>query len=69
MTQLNLTEQAEWDDYWSKTKLPMERKKTERTLYMNEILGVFDRYLPRDDGMAYTLPEPATAGGLDDNDR
>lgn len=50
MTQLNLTEQAEWDDYWSKAKLPMERKKTERTLYLNEILGVFDRYLPRDDG-------------------
>lgn len=51
MTQLNLTEQAEWDDYWSKVRLPMERKKTERTLYLNEILGIFDRYLPRDAGM------------------
>ncbi len=57
MTQLNLTEQAEWDDYWSKVRLPMERKKTEKTLYLNEILGVLDRYLPRDAGYAiYTAP-------------
>lgn len=60
MTQLNLTEQAEWDEYWSKAQLPMERKKTERTLYLNEILGVFDRYLPHD--AEYAIYTPARNG-------
>ena len=57
MSRLNLTEQAEWDDYWSKAQLPLEHKKAQRTLYLTEILGVFDSDLPHVAGYAiYTSP-------------
>jgi SAM-dependent methyltransferase len=44
-----LTDQRYWDEYWATISLPREVKRAPGTLYVNEILGVFDRFLPRDD--------------------
>lgn len=42
-----LTEQHFWDDYWDGISLPSEIKKTKKNYYLNEILNVFDNYLPK----------------------
>ena len=43
-----LTDEAYWDEYWAGKTLPLEMRKSPRSLYLNEILAVFDRCLPRD---------------------
>jgi SAM-dependent methyltransferase len=43
-----LTEQRYWDDYWAGVELPLARVHRPGQLYINEILDVFDRHLPRD---------------------
>jgi SAM-dependent methyltransferase len=48
-TLLQLTEQRYWDDYWSRVSLPMEARRDRHHLYLNEILNVFDRFLPYND--------------------
>lgn len=42
-----LVSQKNWDKYWSKISLPLEVSKTKRSSDLNEILKVFDRFLPR----------------------
>ena len=37
-----------WDRYWSGIALPREYRRTPRAHYLNAILDVFDRWLPRD---------------------
>jgi SAM-dependent methyltransferase len=46
-----LTEVKFWDQYWSHISLPLEMARG-RSLYLDEILGVFDRYLPHDKRMS-----------------
>lgn len=43
-----LTDAAYWDRYWDGVKLPKEHRRTPRAYYLNAILDVFDRFLPRD---------------------
>jgi len=45
-----LTEPSFWEDYWNKISLPLEIKRSKRHLFLNEILEVFDKYLPYDSG-------------------
>jgi SAM-dependent methyltransferase len=40
-----------WDRYWSGVTLPREHRHTPRSHYLNAILDVFDRWLPRDAGL------------------
>jgi len=47
-----LTEQQYWDDYWENLSLPAEIKKTKNNHYLNEILGVLDKNLPRDSNLS-----------------
>jgi hypothetical protein len=42
-----LTEKKFWDDYWDEYSLPSEIKKTQKNYYLNEILNIFDKYLPQ----------------------
>ncbi len=47
MTKRNkLTTKQDWEEYWDGFKLPAEIKK-DRNLYSNEILKIFDRFLPK----------------------
>lgn len=43
-----LVEREEWEEYWNCFKLPAEVKKSDKNLYRNEILKVFDSFLPQD---------------------
>ena len=43
-----LTEPSFWEDHWDKISLPLEIKRSKKHLFLNEILNVFDKYLPRD---------------------
>jgi SAM-dependent methyltransferase len=43
-----LTEQSFWDEYWDSVVLPVEHRMEPGNTYGNAILGVFDRYLPKD---------------------
>jgi SAM-dependent methyltransferase len=43
-----LTGAKYWDRYWSRVTLPREHRRTPRAHYLNSILGVFDRWLPKD---------------------
>lgn len=42
-----LTSPADWDRYWGGISLPREIRREPRALYLNAILDVFDRHLPR----------------------
>ena len=44
----HLTDQDYWDNYWENLPLPIEIKKRKKELHINEILNVFDQYLPKD---------------------
>jgi SAM-dependent methyltransferase len=48
MTVGALTDQADWDAYWEETQLPVEVRR-HQSLYIDEILAVFDRWLARDE--------------------
>lgn len=50
--QSRLTGQQDWEDYWAGLKLPVEIKKTQRNFYLNEILKIFDRYLPKNNSLS-----------------
>ncbi len=45
-----LTEESYWNEYWENIQLPLAVKKTREHLYLNEILKIFDQYLPKRDG-------------------
>ncbi len=47
-----LTGATYWDRYWSKVTLPREYRHAPRAHYMNAILDVFDRWLPKDAGLS-----------------
>lgn len=47
MAKDKLTEKQHWDDYWSNFDLPVEIKKSDDTLLLNEELKIFDKYLPK----------------------
>ena len=49
MDENSLTGQAYWDEYWEKVDVPQEVRKGKKSLYLNEILTVFDTYLPRNE--------------------
>lgn len=42
-----LTEKQHWDDYWSNFDLPVEIKKSDDNLLLNEELKIFEKYLPK----------------------
>jgi SAM-dependent methyltransferase len=44
----SLTNPAYWDRYWDRISLPRELRRTPGAHYVNAILDVFDRFLPRD---------------------
>jgi SAM-dependent methyltransferase len=44
-----LTELRYWDDHWAAVQLPQEARHQPGKLYLNEILRVFDRFLPHND--------------------
>lgn len=41
-----------WDRYWSGVTLPRESRHAPRAHYLNAILDVFDRWLPKDGGLS-----------------
>lgn len=43
-----LTDAAYWDGYWDRVSLPKEHQRRPRAYYLNAILDVFDRFMPRD---------------------
>jgi SAM-dependent methyltransferase len=47
-----LTDQVYWDDYWDNITLPSEMRHEPGAVYVNSILGVFDRHLPKDPGFS-----------------
>lgn len=47
-----LTDEQYWDEYWHSLELPAEIRRNPRTLYLNEILNRFDRYLPNRPGLS-----------------
>ena len=51
-TEDRLTDRRFWDDYWAGTRLPQEARKGQGRHYVEEILRVFDRHLPRDPGLS-----------------
>jgi SAM-dependent methyltransferase len=48
---LALTGAKYWDHYWSRVTLPREHRHMPRAHYLNAILDVFDRWLPKDAGL------------------
>lgn len=52
MRNFKMTEQEYWDNYWNAISLPKEIKKTKKTLFINEILEIFDEYLPYNDDLS-----------------
>ncbi len=46
MSTKKLTEKEYWEKYWEKYKEAFEIKRTKRGLLVNEILDIFDKYLP-----------------------
>lgn len=51
MSSETLTTTEYWDDYWAEAPLPAEVTRG-RSLYIDEILGVLDRFLPVDGGLS-----------------
>lgn len=49
---LALTGATYWDRYWSGVTLPREYRHAPRAHYLNAILDVFDRWLPKDAGLS-----------------
>jgi SAM-dependent methyltransferase len=47
-----LTQREFWENYWERWSLPAEIRESKQDLYQNEILRVFDSYLPRDNGLS-----------------
>lgn len=47
MTNDKLTEKQHWDAYWSKFNLPVEVKRSNANLLVNEELNIFEKYLPK----------------------
>lgn len=47
-----LTPQVYWDNYWSNITLPLEIRKSKKALCLNEILSIFDQYLPKNDRLS-----------------
>ena len=47
----NFTEKEYWEKYWKNHKGPFEIKRRENELLLNEILDIFDRYLPVNENM------------------
>jgi SAM-dependent methyltransferase len=47
-----LTGATYWDRYWSGVTLPREYRHTPRAHFLNAILDVFDRWLPKDGGLS-----------------
>src|SRR5580765_4815670 len=47
----SLTEKKYWDDYWDHYTLPCEIKRSGHSLFLNELLNVFDKYLPENHNM------------------
>jgi Cyclopropane fatty acid synthase and related methyltransferases len=45
-----LTEETYWDSYWSSVSLPREITRRPGRLYLNAILDVFDRFVPKSSG-------------------
>ena len=56
-----LTGAEYWDRYWSSLTLPREYRHTPRAYYLNAILDVFDRWLPKD--ATFTAAEIGGAPG------
>jgi SAM-dependent methyltransferase len=52
MNNRELTQRDFWEDYWEKWSLPAEIRESKQDLYQNEILRVFDSYLPKDRGLS-----------------
>ncbi len=46
-----LTEKADWDDEWNKVTLPIEIKRIKGS-GINELLDIFDKYLPKNDDLS-----------------
>ncbi len=46
MGKFRIVEKEHWDKYWEKIDLPLEIKKN-TSLLLDEILDVFDNYLPK----------------------
>jgi SAM-dependent methyltransferase len=47
-----LTDRSYWDDYWNSFSLPRECTRQPRSFYLNAILDVFDRHLPRNPNLS-----------------
>ena len=47
-----LTDESYWDDYWENVRLPTEITRRPGAVYLNSILDVFDKYLPKDSGLS-----------------
>ena len=47
-----LTERKYWNNYWNSKSLPVEIRKTKNSLYLNEILNIFDDYLPKNNHLS-----------------
>ena len=45
-----LTEETYWDSYWSSVSLPAEITRRPGRFYLNAILDVFDRFVPKSPG-------------------
>ena len=56
-----LTGPEYWDRYWSRLSLPREHRHVPRAHYLNAILDVFDRWLPKDE--RWTAAEVGGAPG------
>jgi len=52
MKKNGLVEQAWWDRYWGEINLPAEVKRTRRNSSLNEIIGTFDRFFPKDSNLS-----------------
>lgn len=46
----SLTNAYHWDQYWQTIHLPCEARRDSNEIVTNEILGIFDRYIPHDAG-------------------
>ena len=47
-----LTDPGYWDRYWERVVLPKECRRTPRAFYLNAILDVLDRFMPRGPGVS-----------------
>lgn len=52
MQNSELTQQEFWEDWWVDRSLPAEIRKSKQDRYLNEILRVFDSYLPKDNRLS-----------------